>query len=81
MDGNGRWAKKRFLPRTAGHREGMERVTEIVEAAFNINIKYLISYTLFLRKIGKDQEDEIEALMKLLVQYIRNEIDKLIKII
>ncbi len=44
MDGNGRWAKKRFLPRTAGHQEGMKRVIEIVEVAEKLNIKYLSLY-------------------------------------
>ena len=44
MDGNGRWAKKRKMPRTFGHREGTQRVIEIVEAAYKIIIKSLTLY-------------------------------------
>ncbi|HHV47118.1 MAG TPA: isoprenyl transferase [Tissierellia bacterium] len=78
MDGNGRWAKKRGLPRTAGHREGVKRVTEIVEAAFKINVKYLSLYA-FSTENWKRPSDEIEALMKLLVQYINKEIERIHK--
>lgn len=78
MDGNGRWAQKRGLPRTAGHREGVKRVTEIVEAAFNINIKYLSLYA-FSTENWKRPRSEVEALMKLLIQYIRKEIDRINK--
>lgn len=76
MDGNGRWAKKRGLPRTAGHREGVKRVTEIVEAAFNINIKYLSLYA-FSTENWKRPKNEIDTLMKLLIQYIDKEIERI----
>ncbi|MEY8303160.1 isoprenyl transferase [Anaerosalibacter bizertensis] len=78
MDGNGRWAKKRFLPRTAGHKEGMERVKEIVEVAAKIGIKYLSLYA-FSTENWKRPEKEINSLMKLLVQYLRAELNTLHK--
>ena len=78
MDGNGRWAKKRFLPRTAGHKEGMERVKEIVEVAANIGIKYLSLYA-FSTENWKRPEKEIKGLMNLLVQYLRAELNALHK--
>ncbi|NLY66339.1 MAG: isoprenyl transferase [Tissierellia bacterium] len=76
MDGNGRWAKKRGLPRTAGHREGVKRVTEIVEAAYNLNVQYLSLYA-FSTENWKRPKNEIETLMKLLIQYIDKEIEKI----
>lgn len=78
MDGNGRWAKKRFLPRTAGHQEGMKRVIEIVEVAEKLDIKYLSLYA-FSTENWKRPKDEIDGLMKLLVQYIRSELDRIHK--
>lgn len=76
MDGNGRWAKKRGLPRTAGHREGVKRVTEIVEAAFKLNVKYLSLYA-FSTENWKRPTKEVEALMKLLIQFIDKEIERI----
>lgn len=78
MDGNGRWAKKRFLPRTAGHREGVERVKEIVEAAGNIGIPYLTLYAFSTENWGRPKE-EVDALMKLLVEYLKKELNTLHK--
>lgn len=76
MDGNGRWAKKRNLPRNFGHQEGMERVIEIVESATKIGLKYLTLYA-FSTENWKRPQTEIEGLMKILVIYIRRELDKL----
>lgn len=76
MDGNGRWAKKRFLPRTAGHQEGMKRVMDIVEVAKKLNIKYLSLYA-FSTENWKRPQEEIDGLMKILVYYIRSELDKI----
>ena len=76
MDGNGRWAKKRFMPRTKGHQEGMKRVIDIVEYASNLNIEYLSLYA-FSTENWKRPKDEIGALMKLLVTYINQELDKI----
>jgi len=78
MDGNGRWAKKRFLPRTAGHREGVERVSEIVEAACDLNIQCLSLYA-FSTENWKRPKEEIDALMNLLVFYIDRELDRIHK--
>ena len=76
MDGNGRWAKKRFLPRNYGHQEGMKRVVEIVTAANNLGIKHLSLYA-FSTENWKRPDDEINGLMKILVLYIHKELDKL----
>ena len=78
MDGNGRWAKKRFLPRAAGHQEGMKRVVDIVEAAEKLNIKYLSLYA-FSTENWKRPKEEINGLMKLLVKYIEMELERLNK--
>lgn len=76
MDGNGRWANKRKLPRSFGHQEGMKRVVEIVETASELGIKHLTLYA-FSTENWKRPMDEIEGLMKLLVLYIRSELDRL----
>lgn len=78
MDGNGRWAKKRFMPRNFGHQEGMERVIEIVETASQLGIKYLTLYA-FSTENWKRPKNEIDGLMKILVLYIKRELDKLCK--
>ncbi|WP_069649574.1 isoprenyl transferase [Caloranaerobacter ferrireducens] len=78
MDGNGRWAKKRFLPRTAGHKEGVERVKEIVKACGNLGIEYLTLYA-FSTENWARPKDEVDTLMKLLVEYLRKELDTLHK--
>ncbi len=78
MDGNGRWARKRFLPRNFGHQEGMERVIEIVGAASNLGIKHLSLYA-FSTENWKRPLEEVQGLMKILVQYIQRELNKLHK--
>ena len=78
MDGNGRWTKQRFMPRSAGHKEGMERVKEIVESASNIGVKYLSLYA-FSTENWKRPKEEIDGLMKLLVYYLRVELNNLNK--
>ncbi len=78
MDGNGRWAKKRFLPRNFGHQEGMERVIEVVTAASNLGIEHLSLYA-FSTENWSRPIDEVQGLMKILVQYIKRELDKLHK--
>ncbi len=78
MDGNGRWAKKRFMPRPMGHREGAKRVIDIVEAAYNINVKSLSLYA-FSTENWKRPEDEISALEDLLIKYIRSQLDRIVK--
>ncbi len=78
MDGNGRWAKKRLLPRNFGHQEGMERVIDIVGLCSELGIKYLSLYA-FSTENWKRPVDEVQGLMKILVKYINRELDKLHK--
>lgn len=69
MDGNGRWATKRGLPRTAGHKKGAEVVVQIAKAAKEFGIKYLTLYA-FSTENWKRSPEEIGALMQLLRQYL-----------
>jgi len=78
MDGNGRWAKKRDLPRTEGHKAGINSVRAIVEAAGEIGVKALTLYT-FSSENWKRPPAEVSALMSLLVQTTRKEISDLDK--
>lgn len=73
MDGNGRWAKARRLPRVAGHRAGVESVRKVVEAAPNLGIEALTLYA-FSSENWKRPEDEVGYLMGLLKQYLLSEI-------
>jgi undecaprenyl diphosphate synthase len=76
MDGNGRWAKKRGLPRVAGHTEGVNSVRDIVEACAQLGVKYLTLYT-FSTENWKRPKEEVSMLMRLLVKALRDERDKL----
>ena len=76
MDGNGRWAKKRGLPRVAGHRKGVETVREIVEACAEIGIKYLTLYT-FSTENWKRPKDEVSTLMRLLLKSLKDRLEEL----
>jgi undecaprenyl diphosphate synthase len=78
MDGNGRWAEMRGLSRIEGHREGVKKVREIINAAIELNLKALTLYV-FSMENWKRPVSEIDALMKLLDFYLRNEIKKLVK--
>ena len=71
LDGNGRWAKKRFLPRKAGHAAGSRAVEQICEDAWNLGIRYLTVYA-FSTENWKRPQDEVDALMKLLRQYLKD---------
>lgn len=76
MDGNGRWAIKRNLPRAAGHQQGIESVRDIVKASSQLGIGYLTVYA-FSMENWKRPHMEISILMSLLKQYLINEIDEL----
>jgi len=76
MDGNGRWAKQRTLPRVFGHREGVSSVREMVEEGVNLGIEVMSFYT-FSRENWKRPAQEVSALMQLLVSTIRKEVDDL----
>lgn len=78
MDGNGRWAKKRGLPRVAGHRRGVETVREIVEVCAEIGVKYLTLYT-FSTENWKRPKDEVSTLMRLLLKSLKERLDELNK--
>lgn len=78
MDGNGRWAKQRDLDRTFGHREGINSVRDVIEAAASIDIPYITLYTFSTENWNRPSE-EIDALMALMVQAIVNETPDLLK--
>ena len=73
MDGNGRWAKKRFLPRNAGHAQGSRVAEQICEDAWNLGIEYLTIYA-FSTENWARPKDEVDALMKLLRKYMKDSI-------
>jgi undecaprenyl diphosphate synthase len=76
MDGNGRWAKQRGMPRIAGHSEGVESVRDAVEACGQLGVKYLTLYA-FSTENWKRPEDEVSLLMRLLLNALRDETDRL----
>jgi undecaprenyl diphosphate synthase len=76
MDGNGRWAKARHLPRVEGHRQGAESVRAIVRAAGEVGIKYLTLYAFSVENWSRPKE-EVDTLMKYLARYLKNEIGEL----
>lgn len=71
MDGNGRWAKKRGLPRSAGHRAGAQVLRRITEFAEGIGVKYITAYA-FSTENWKRPKAEVDALMDLLLEYLRD---------
>ncbi|MGE5441003.1 MAG: isoprenyl transferase [Bacteroidota bacterium] len=76
MDGNGRWARKRGLPRAAGHKQGVETVRDIVKACVGLGVRYLTLYT-FSTENWKRPKDEITTLMRLIVKSLQNETNEL----
>ncbi len=76
MDGNGRWAKKRGLPRVAGHNEGVNSVEEIIDACTEIGVQYLTIYT-FSEENWRRPSWEVASLMQLLVTTINRKIKRL----
>ncbi len=78
MDGNGRWAKKRGLPRTAGHASGSENFRKIATYCNDIGIKYLTVYA-FSTENWKRPKDEVDAIMGLLEKYLIEAYDSVIK--
>jgi undecaprenyl diphosphate synthase len=71
LDGNGRWAKKRMLPRNAGHAAGSKNVEKICAAAWNMGIEYVTMYAFSTENWSRPQE-EVDALMKLLHSYLKD---------
>jgi undecaprenyl diphosphate synthase len=76
MDGNGRWAQKRLLPRSMGHRAGMMALKEIVKACDELKIPYLTVFA-FSAENWKRPITEVDFLMNLLVEYLHKELDEL----
>jgi undecaprenyl diphosphate synthase len=78
MDGNGRWAKQRHLPRIEGHRAGAESARVIIRTAGELGIKYLTLYAFSVENWNRPK-DEVDALMKYLVHYLKSETPELNK--
>jgi undecaprenyl diphosphate synthase len=76
MDGNGRWAKERKLPRAIGHGAGVEAIRNVVKECSKIGVKYLTLYAFSTENWVRPKE-EINALMKLLLEYLKSEIQEL----
>jgi undecaprenyl diphosphate synthase len=76
MDGNGRWAKRRFLPRVAGHRRGVETVREVVKACIERGIEYLTLFA-FSSENWRRPPEEVSFLMQLFLRSLEQEVEKL----
>jgi undecaprenyl diphosphate synthase len=76
MDGNGRWARKRFLPRVAGHKRGVETVRDLVKQCAQRNVKYLTLFA-FSSENWRRPEDEVSFLMGLFMDALQREVAKL----
>ena len=72
MDGNGRWAKERSLPRVEGHRRGAESVRSVLRTAARLGVKYLTLYAFSVENWNRPQ-DEVDTLMKYLARYLKSE--------
>ena len=77
MDGNGRWAKKRLMPRSFGHNAGMNAMIEIAKHAEELGIRYLTVYTLSTENLANRPEDELEGIFNLLRKYFSGYVKKL----
>ena len=78
MDGNGRWARQRHLPRIEGHRQGAESARAIIRAAGELGINYLTLYAFSVENWNRPK-DEVDALMKYLIHYLKTETSELNK--
>ena len=76
MDGNGRWAKRRLMPRSSGHKHGMNRMIALAEHAKKRGIKYLTAYTLSTEKLSRPK-DELDGLFDLFRNYFTENVKKL----
>jgi undecaprenyl diphosphate synthase len=76
MDGNGRWAKQRHLPRVQGHRNGVESVRAVVRAAGEAGVKYLTLYAFSVENWNRPK-DEVDTLMRYLAKFLKGEIGEL----
>ncbi len=78
MDGNGRWARQRMMPRNYGHKVGAENVEQICEDAWNLGIKYLTVYA-FSTENWKRPQAEVDTLMKLFYKYLVEYLERIMK--
>ncbi|MFA5081665.1 MAG: polyprenyl diphosphate synthase [Hydrogenophilaceae bacterium] len=78
MDGNGRWAKKRLMPRVAGHAQGVERVRDVIRACVERGVEYLTLFA-FSSENWRRPPDEVNRLMELFVMALEREVGKLHK--
>ncbi len=78
MDGNGRWAKKRLMPRSFGHQNGMNRMIELAGEAFDMGVKYFTVYALSTENLSRPKE-ELDGLFNLFRKYFTQNIDRLIQ--
>lgn len=76
MDGNGRWARKRFLPRVAGHKKGVETVRDMVKYCANMGVEYLTLFA-FSSENWRRPADEVSFLMALFMEALKREVTKL----
>jgi undecaprenyl diphosphate synthase len=76
MDGNGRWAQKRGLPRSMGHKAGVEAIRDVVKSCSNLGIEVLTVYA-FSTENWRRPKEEVRVLMSLLTDYLRKELDEL----
>jgi undecaprenyl diphosphate synthase len=76
MDGNGRWAKQRFLPRVAGHKRGVESVRETVKACGEMGVEYLTLFA-FSSENWRRPQEEVSVLMQLFLRALEQEVEKL----
>jgi undecaprenyl diphosphate synthase len=78
MDGNGRWAKQRGLPRVEGHRQGAESVKAVVKAAGELGIKFITLYAFSVENWNRPK-DEVDTLMKYLLRFLKRELTEMSK--
>ena len=78
MDGNGRWAKKRLMPRSFGHKKGMERMVGLMEHAFDIGVKYVTVYALSTENLSRPQ-DELNGLFDLIRNHFTKYMERICK--
>lgn len=76
MDGNGRWARKRFLPRIAGHKRGVDTVRDLVKSCAKLKVEYLTLFA-FSSENWRRPADEVSFLMGLFMEALKREVDKL----
>lgn len=77
MDGNGRWAKKRLMPRSFGHKSGMNRMIKLADHAREAGVKYLTVYALSTENLSRRPQEELDGLFGLLRKYFTENVKKL----